>query len=335
MYLLSSNQVGKPIRVMIYIFRWLKFIFLVILAFSTVSACSYRSVQVPPSPVAANCRKIQHALGETCVPNQPQRVIALSVPTLGDALALGVKPIASIVYFDDSPPYLANHLKSIENLGKAEQPNLEKILALKPDLTIGIKYSTELVYPQLSQIAPTAVGDWDGYPSWRDHFNFVAEVLGKTEEAKQAWANYYQRIESLKVALGSRVQDLEISFVHICCGTIDIDLKNSFNGSILADLGVRRPATQAIPIAGGITSLSEERLMDIDGDILFVATNGEESTQKLESLKQNPLWKNLRAVQQNRVYPVNYPTWRGGNPLAADAVIDDLFKYLVNDAQPT
>ena len=320
---------------MINILRWFKFTFLVILTFTVVSACSHRSVQVTSSPASTNCRMIQHALGETCVPNQPQRMIALSVPTLGDALVLGVKPIASIVYFDDPPPYLAKHLESVENLGKEEQPNIEKVLALKPDLIIGIKYSTEAIYDQLSQIAPTVADDWEGYPSWRDHFDFVADVLGKTEEAKQIWANYYQRIDALKAALGNQVQDLEVSFVHICCGTIDIDLKNSFNGSILADAGLRRSAAQDSSIAGGITSLSEERLLDIDGDILFVATDGEEATQKLAELKQKPLWNNLRAVQQNRVYPVNYPTWRGGNPLAADAVIDDLFKYLVNDAQPT
>lgn len=315
------------------LFRWFKLSLLALVSFGlvSVSACSDQSVSVAPSPAAADCRVVQHALGETCVPAQPQRIIALSVPTLGDALALGVKPIASMVYFDDPPPYLEKNLESIAVLGKEEQPNLEKILALKPDLIIGIKYSTEAIYSQLSQIAPTVVDDWEGYPSWRDHFDFVAEVLGKTEEAEQVWANYYERIELLKAAIGDRIQALEVSFVHICCGTIDIDLKNSFNGSILADVGLRRPPAQAVSIEGGIILLSAERLMDINGDILFVATDGEESQQKLAELKQDPLWKNIRAVQQNRVYPVNYPTWRGGNPLAANAVIDDLFKYLVDE----
>ncbi|MUL34900.1 ABC transporter substrate-binding protein [Gloeocapsopsis dulcis] len=312
------------------IIRWLRFILLIIMSFSIVSACGSRSAQIVPSlDAASNCRIIQHALGETCVPAQPQRVIVLGVPTLGDALALGVKPIGSILYFDNPPPYLAQTREDIEVIGKEEQPNIEKILTLKPDLIIGFKYSAEAIYNQLSQVAPTVLDDWEGYPSWRNHFNFVAEVLGKTEEAKQVWANYEQRIQSLKVALGNRIQALEISFVYICCGTIDIDLQNSFSGSILADVGLRRPAAQATPIEGGITLLSEERLMDIDGDILFVATDGKESAQKLAQLKQNPLWQNLKAVQHNRVYPVNYPTWRGGNPLAADAVIDDLFKYLV------
>jgi len=320
------------IGTMINISRWLKFILLFILVFTVVSACSGRSPQNVSTPLTSDCRMVQHALGETCVPNQPQRVVTLDVPSLGNALTLGIKPLASIVYFDTPPPYLAKHLEAIENLGKEEQPNIEKILALKPDLIIGIKYSTEPIYSQLSQIAPTVVDNWEGYPSWRDHFNFVAQVLGKTEEAKLVWAKYDQRIASLKTLLANRLQDLEVSFVHICCGTIDIDLKNSFNGSILADVGIRRPPAQAAPIEGGITLLSEERLMDIDGDILFVAVDNEEANQKLAELKRNPLWETLRAVQQNRVYFVNYPTWRGGNPLAADAVIDDLFRYLVNGA---
>nr|WP_228037822.1 iron-siderophore ABC transporter substrate-binding protein [Nodosilinea sp. LEGE 06152] len=276
---------------------------------------------------------VRHALGETCVPNQPQRVITLSVPSLGDAIALGVKPIATIVYFDEPPPYLAEHLNSIQTLGQEEQPSLEKIVALKPDLIIGTKYSAETIYSQLAQIAPTVVDDWEGYPSWRGHFGFVADVLGKSDLAQEVWSRYYQRIESLKTALEKKQQNLEVSFVHTCCGTIDLDLKNSFNGSILADAGLRRPPAQAVD--GGIVKLSEERLMDIDGDVLFVATDGSEAAETMAKLKQNPLWQQLRAVQNDRVYSVNYPTWRGGNPLAADGVIDDLFTYLVEDTPPT
>lgn len=308
--------------------RWLRFMLLGALVCVLLSACLARSPVISQDNVATNCRIIQHALGETCVPLQPQRLIVLGVPTLGDALALGVLPIASIVYFDDPPPYLVNFLSSIQILGREEQPNLEKILTLQPDLIIGMRYATEAIYDRLTQIAPTVVDDWEGYPSWRDHFDFVAAVLNKTEVAQQVWANYQQRIIALKTALGDRLPKLEISFVHICCGTIDIDLSNSFNGSILDDVGFRRPEAQATPIAGGITSLSTERLMDIESDVLFIATDGESSIRKLAELQRNPLWQSLRAVQQDRVYPVNYPTWRGGNPLAAHAVLDDLFRYL-------
>ncbi len=185
-----------------------------------------------------------------------------------------------------------------------------------------------LPYEQISQIAPTVVDDWQGYPSWKDHFNFVAEVLGKTDEAAQVWAGYEARIQSLRTTLGDDYQDLEVSFVHICCGTVDIDLKNSFNGMILDEVGLSRPSAQNIVSEDGLVLLSEERLMDIDGDIIFIAATAGESEGQLEKLKQKPLWNNLRAVQNDQIYPVNYPTWRGGNPLAADAVINDLFEYL-------
>ncbi|PSB23096.1 iron-siderophore ABC transporter substrate-binding protein, partial [filamentous cyanobacterium CCP2] len=45
-----------------------------------------------------------------------------------------------------------------------------------------------------------------------------------------------------------------------------------------------------------------------------------------------PLWSTLSAVQQGRVYEVpGY--WIGDGPIAANAVIDDLFKYLVETPQ--
>jgi iron complex transport system substrate-binding protein len=262
-------------------------------------------------------------------------VITLSVPSLGNVLALGVTPIATIVYFDEPPPYLAKRMQSIEILGKQEQPNLERILDLKPDLIIGLQSSIQAVYSQLSQIAPTVAGDWSGYPSWREHFDFVADVVGKREKARVVWMHYHQRVNALKNTLKNNWQSPEVSFVHTCCGTIDLDLTNSFNGSIMADVGLRRPSAQAETLPGGMMRLSSERLMDMDGDVLFVAADGAEASQNIIRLKQDPLWQKLRAVQANRVYPVNYPTWRGGNPLAADAVMDDLLRYLVDNNRAT
>jgi iron complex transport system substrate-binding protein len=308
-----------------------------VLVIALIQACGRSGV--PASSTLGvfepECRLVRHAHGETCVPTNPKRVITLSVPSLGNAIALGVSPIATSVYFDDPPPYLAAHLKSTEILGKQEPPNLERILALKPDLIIGLSFSSDSIYQQLTQIAPTVVDDWKGYPSWRDHFSFVATVLGRQGTAQQIWSRYYQRIEALKNALEQRHYDPEVSFAHTCCGTIDLDLANSFNGSIMADAGLRRPILQAVPIAGGIVRLSQERVMDIDGDVLFVAADGAKAAQTITALKQNPLWQKLRAVQANRVYPVNYPTWRGGNPLAADGVIDDLFTYLIGNTALT
>lgn len=49
-----------------------------------------------------------------------------------------------------------------------------------------------------------------------------------------------------------------------------------------------------------------------------------------ENLKQKPLWNRLNAVQQGQIYLYDFEAWNEKNPLAADVVLDDLYKYLVN-----
>lgn len=305
-------------------------IILFCLSTALITAC-HQTSSVHTSP-QTNCRTIEHAVGEACVPLQSDRLVSLSIPTTADALALGVKPVGTEREKDHPPPYLGKKLTEIESVGTSEQPSLEKIVTLKPDLIIGLQYSGEPIYSQLSQIAPTALGDWQGYPSWKKHFNFVAEVLGKTIEAKQVWANYEKRIQKLKVALDNSYQDIEISYVYFCCNSISIDLKNSFIGTIFDDIGFSRPLAQNRENDWGGSILSEEKIPEIDGDIIFVSVDNRDSDSQetLAQLKQKPLWNQLKAVQNGQVYIVDLSTWRGGNPLAASAVIDDLYKNLVN-----
>jgi iron complex transport system substrate-binding protein len=281
----------------------------------------------PKTSVSENCRMLQHKAGETCVPNNPERLVALFSATAADAIALGVQPVGAT---EPIPTYLREKLEGIETIGESTRPNLEKILTLTPDLIVGLHYEAKAVYNQLSQIAPTVLHDWQGFSSWKDHFNFVAKALGKTEEAEEVWAHYEQQIQELREALGNKYQDIEVSVVRVCCNNLASDVKNSFSGTIIDDVGLSRPPSQD-SVPGGLVIFSEELITEkLDGDIIFAIVDDDDDSEKaFEQLKNDPLWNKLEAVQEGKVYPVNLATWRGGNPLAADAVIDDLFKYLV------
>lgn len=301
-----------------------------ILAALLIIACQSNSVQQSPnSQSLTDCRTIQHALGEACVPTAPQRLVSLDDTTLADALALGVPSVgASLIEGRLVADYLASRSSQMILLGKSEQPNLEKMLRIKPDLIIGIDLFSKPIFKQLSQIAPTALGNWNGLPTWREHFNFVANVLDKEDEARQVWDSYEQRINKIRAALGNQLQDVEISIIYTYDDTITIDAENSFAGSILADIGIRRPKAQAA-VEDGIIILSEERIPEIDADIIFVSVYDTESEQILEDWQQKPLWNQLKAVQAGQVHIVDANIWRAGDPMAADLVIDDLFKYLL------
>jgi iron complex transport system substrate-binding protein len=323
----------------------LKSLCLIGFTFLLVTCSSRLPLLVNPSDssellVPSTCRLVPHALGQTCVPLHPQRIATLTDVDLANALVLGIQPIATTFYSNppDVPSYFKGKLDQLQAIGTDGQPSIERILQIKPDLILGLEHSVLPIFPLLSHIAPAVAGSWQGTSSWRDYFNFVAEVLNRKAEAQQAWARYYQRIQDLRVALemgdiapGQQRQPLKISVFHICCGSLHIDTKNSFNGSILADVGFLRPKSQDIIVEGGVEFISEELIPEIDADVLFIPTDlqDKDSDRKLSHLMQNPLWQSLEAVKQGKVYLVDYHTWRSANLVAADGVIDDLFKYLL------
>lgn len=308
-------------------------------------ACGFTSensaLESGDAPLSDSCDIVQYPVGETCVPQNPQRLATLVLPALSNAIALGVQPVGSIHHpvgitqSEDGnmfPEYLPNDTQEdIEPLGRLGAPNLETISLLKPDLILGWQVANSEVYPSLSQIAPTILYDWQGTKTWREYFNFMAEVLNREDAAERAWSDYYDRVEQLKTALGDRYANKTISFVYFCCDGFGSQAPESFMGSILEDIGLQRPSSQAMPAPPyGEIQFSEERLPEADGDVIFLASYYDSDRAYLNSILEKPLWKQLKAVQQNHVHIVDAETWRGGNLLAAHAIIDDLSKYLLD-----
>jgi iron complex transport system substrate-binding protein len=284
--------------------------------------------------IEQNCRMVQHGMGVSCVPDQPQRVVTLSTMDLANALALGIKPIATANDFrtatGEFPPYLSSHAQGIPTLGNSGQPNLEKILYLKPDLIFSWWGSSpKSINPLVTKIAPTVAYNW-WESSWKEIFNSTAKLLGKEQAAQVAWQHYHTKIQDLKTVLGNRYQDKTISFISFYFGRIGTNVNNSFAGSILKDAGLQRPPSQDRVEPYGSIEFSLEEIDQADGDVLFVASFTDDDRKAVENLQRNPLWQTLKAVQQKRVYFVSGVTWLWGpDMIGAEAVIDDLRKYLV------
>jgi iron complex transport system substrate-binding protein len=311
-----------------------------IITFVLVCGCSQSSYQDARSPASAeNCRIVQHPMGETCVPLNPQRIFALDVLSLADTVALGIKPIAAGIWSPregilEPTPHLAEKIEGIALHSFSSQPNLEKILLIKPDFIISVSDpSMRGIYKQLSQIAPTVLVPWAEISrDWKQHLKETAKVFGKTELAEQLLNGYYQRVEKLKQALvtlhdapqKNYSQPFHASFVHVSNG-LYLNLKDSFSGTILNDIGLLSPKLSnqlALPI-------SEESLAEIDSDVLFIGTYRENDRSTLEYFQRKPLWSKIKAVQRDRVYLVDFHTWYGFDFFASHAVLDDIEKYLV------
>jgi iron complex transport system substrate-binding protein len=305
---------------------------LMLLLFSS-AACSQKSQ--PPTSFSSSAklqtgefRTVKHLKGTTKVPLNPQRIIALDNIALDSVLALKEKPIAALYNENtgDLPIHLRDRVAGIEPLSPSQQ-NLEVITALKPDLILGGK-NVEPVYNLLSQIAPTLLLVQGGDSNWKNVLKLTATALGKPEKAEQLLQDYQQRLDQLKRELGPQADDLKISVVRVFPGRIRLYQKGSFVGEILEDAGLSRPASQQNEQLW--QEISKERIKDADGDVIFVWALGDRADNALEKLKSDPLWSQLKAVRENRIYEVP-GHWIGSGPLAANAVIDDLFRYLLNN----
>ncbi len=125
-------------------------------------------------------------------------------------MTLGVKPVGAVEAIEGAgyPKYLEG-TEGIENVGSIEQPNLEKIASLDPDLILSSELRHEAVYEQLSEIAPTVFTETTGV-TWKENFKVHAEALGRTEEAGIVKKEYQARVDEFRRAMGENPPEVSV-----------------------------------------------------------------------------------------------------------------------------
>jgi iron complex transport system substrate-binding protein len=278
----------------------------------TLPALAQGTPEASPSvsPVTSGTRVVSHAMGETEVPADPQRVVVLDGPVLDACFALGVTPVGATTGVADAPwpSYLGEGTAGITNVGDIAEPNLEEIAALEPDLIVSLQFRHEAIYEQLSGIAPTVLSPYDS-EGWRDGFLVSA-------------------------GLGESVETTTVSVVRVLTGELRSYQASSFSGTVLEAVGLPRPESQQGTEDTWLPQ-SLESLNEVDASVIFVTLWSGSTEEDLATLLTNPLWQTLEAVQANKVYLVPDEYWMTAiGYLAAGLILDDLDRYLVQGEEP-
>ncbi|MCA1700124.1 MAG: iron-siderophore ABC transporter substrate-binding protein, partial [Actinobacteria bacterium] len=194
---------------------------------------------------SAATRTVKHAMGITKITGTPKRVVVLDTGELDSAVALGVKPVGAVeaIAGDGLPAYLGDAVKGVKLVGTIEQPNVEAIAALAPDLILSSKVRHEAIYDQLARVAPTVFSEEVGV-TWKENFALHARALGTVDEAGRLQAEYEDKAGELGAALGDKRSDTTVSVVRSVGDEVRIYLKANFLGTILEDAGLPRPKAQ-------------------------------------------------------------------------------------------
>ena len=301
---------------------------------------------------SAGMRLFRHdmlASGPVCIPEHPQRVVALDIAALETLLLKNQPPVGTATWILEEMPLLvpqyAQTLSKIQGLGYPAE--LEKVTLLKPDLILAPNDTIDIKLA--SRIAPVITPKSAIYNDWKLGMEFWSDVLNVKQMYTEMEANYRTRVAELKAALG-QPEKLKISVISASSYGVSLWMPDTPPGAILADVCLARPEAQSLTGKDAVARYSKEQYIEIseeqlnlaDGDAIFYFTYAatdpsvaDKESAFIKTFQAKPIWNTLSAVKAGKAYFVPGYWWRSQTYLLANLVLDDLFAKLTTTKATT
>lgn len=285
-----------------------------------------------PADANAATRVYTDATGrEVEIPVNPQRVVTTQY--LDAMLALGIKPLGAPSHVLDNN-YLGELQEGVVDLGSPFQ--IEKVLELEPDLILSA--NPEEV-EQLSKIAPTVVVPWM-YGDVFAQFKEIAKVLNREQEAEQWMARLEAKAAEGRTQLAGAIGQDEVVTIFMAYGK---DVLRIYGGrnvghTIYRSLQLTPPPFIQEKLKQDpdfkefvFEQISMEKIPEYAGDriiMLVYDQAAKDAGGMFHQIEQSPIWKNLDAVKNNRVYYVDVDPWFAYSPIAIEQSLEQAIDLL-------
>ncbi len=240
------------------------------------------------------------------LPEQVNRVFAAGPPA--SVLVYALKPEALLGWpralREIEKPYVAEPYRELPETGRLTgrggEANLERVLALAPDLIIDFG-SVRDTYVDLADRVQAQTGIpyllVDGrFENTAASVRLLGEALGVPARGEALAADVEATFAALDAALGA-VPEGERPRVYLARGPdgLETGLKGSINSEIIERAGGRNVAD--VPGRYGIVPTSPEQIIVADPDTI-ITWDG----RFYEQVWDDPLWRGIRAVREGRVF---------------------------------
>ena len=215
----------------------------------------------------------------------PQRIVSL-LPSLTETVCeLG--QCARLVGVDRYSNYPAS-VKVLPQLGGGLDPNIEAVVALRPDMVLMAASSRATERFESLGLKVVALE-----PKSRKDAQRVLEVLGRLLEvpdAQRIWRDIDAAVSAAAQSLPPRSKNLRVYF-EVSSAPHGAG-ESSFIGQVLTRLGVRNIVPAAM---GPFPKLNPEFVVRANPDLIMI---GERNDSAIE---QRPGWAHIRAIREQRV----------------------------------
>lgn len=270
-------------------------------------------------------RTVEHAMGQSEIPADPQRIVALHNVFAEALVAMGLSPIGSVERPSGMPSQLADALAGVASVGSHSEPDFELVLGLEPDLILAQEKQRGDDYARLSAIAPTLLLN-EPESEWRDWYRGLGEALGRAGQAEAAIAAYDAKAAEAKAALAAQRADETVLLLRVREKDMRVYGGARRSGPVLyVDLGLTPHAM--VPLDDDHQEISFENIPELTADHIFIMV---EDADKMTTIEQSELWQRLPAVQAGHVYKVNIEPWNQSvGPISFGVIVDDVSAALL------
>ena len=272
---------------------------------------------------AEGMRTVETDKGPVEIPVNPQVIV--SDYYLGEFLAVDVKPVIASPY-SLSNPFLEGKTDGIEELNTVSaETSLEMIVAQEPDLIVTI---TEADYEKYAEIAPT-VYIQDGKRSDEDLFRYIADLVGKGDEAEVYITDFNKRVMDVKEEIQGIVGERTVSIVEVWPQQI-YTMGSHFarGGSILYDMwelkAPEKVQTEMVDADTSYEVVSLEALPEYTGDFILYGILADTDSSFVDD---SALWNSLDAVKEGRVLPYEQVAFMHRDPITLNAQLDIFVEF--------
>lgn len=250
---------------------------------------------------------------------EPRRLVTLEWLATEIALLLGERPIG-VADLDGYRRWVSiqnDGLADAIDVGGRQQPSMEALNRLRPDLILSSVLRHRALEQQLSEVAPTRL--LDDQPQDGDLLAAVytatkaaGEALGRSEAANGLLADFDTKLADIAADIaGSELGGQPVLVAQPLPGVPRLRIFTS--NSAVMRMFVRAGFAAALDLPAepsGFSTIGLEGLAALDGKSRLILLADEAPAE----LQNSALWPMLPVVASGGVVPVGLPSWPFGGP---------------------
>ncbi|MEF3302725.1 ABC transporter substrate-binding protein [Paenibacillus sp. GYB003] len=294
-----------------------------------------------PGTAAPATRTIEHAMGTAEIKGTPSRIVILEWTYAENLLALGIQPVglADIAGYKKWVNAKPEPAATVVDVGTRQEPNMEVIMSLKPDLIVTTTIRAKTSYDKLKAIAPTIVFDpysekasKDLYAAMLDSFKLMADIVGKSAEADKVIRDLDKLYADARAKLKAAGKEgaefvLTQAYSNQNAAVFRLMTENSAVSQIYGKLGLKNAYKPEKFESQGFATTSVEALPAVQNANFIYAVQSDDNVFE-KQLKDNSVWKGLAFVKENRTYAIGGDMWLFGGPLSVSKIVDKTVSVL-------